>query len=355
MQAAVSGDTFGVSDPAVLAALERDGYVVVPFLTEGELASVRQLQAALPVDHTSPAFAWTALRTPDDEGDDEGGDEGDNSGDRQARLPLPLRAAAARQFSGHRIIDAVFLTKLPGGAHYALHQHPPLTDEPFGRTYICWSPLTDVDAAAGTLLIVPGSHRTYNFVRLSNEGEFFAGYRDELTGQDAVPVAVRAGEAVIFDNSLIHGSCANGGAAARTAMIAAILPAAARHCVYRREEDGGIAVIYDGDDAYKMVIEPGADVPPPTGAVIRRLPAWNRKARLDQLRALIASGTASGRRADEACDPLVTAFGTDDPPPAPSAPHVDQQPSPTALRRMLAPFVPAPLKALRRRIIAARR
>jgi len=232
-----------------------------------------------------------------------------------------------------------------------LHQHPPLTEEPFGRTYVCWCPMAHADAKSGTLMVVPGSHRLYNYVRLSDEGEFFAAYRDELSNEHAVTVPVRAGEAVIFDNNLIHGSSANTTGTPRTAVIAAILPAASHHCVYKREPSGEIAVLYDGDDSYKMVIEPGQLALRPAGEVVRRLPAWNRKARFDEFRKLLKAG----RRADEQHDPLVELCGEEQHPTdgAKSEPVVFGGMARAKLNILitLAPFVPEPVKALRRRLI----
>jgi hypothetical protein len=74
--------------------------------------------------------------------------------------------------------------------------------------YAIWIPLVDVNLNNGTLTVVPKSHKV--------NGAFFAssigGYHDKLMPwlkQFEVPLTLKAGQAVIFDNNLLHNSTAN--------------------------------------------------------------------------------------------------------------------------------------------------
>lgn len=74
--------------------------------------------------------------------------------------------------------------------------------------YAVWIPLIDVDAGNGTLCVVPRSHR----VRTAFFGGSIGGYHHEHLDwlrRFEVPVALKAGQAVIFDNNLLHNSTAN--------------------------------------------------------------------------------------------------------------------------------------------------
>jgi phytanoyl-CoA hydroxylase len=113
-----------------------------------------------------------------------------------------------------------FVTKLPdapsgAGSSIPLHQDngygtlEPMTD------VTVWIPLVDADEESGGLFVVPGSHRLgllphghggENPVLLGVEGEF-----------EAIPVPLRAGEALAFSGLTLHGSGPNRSGAARPA------------------------------------------------------------------------------------------------------------------------------------------
>lgn len=74
--------------------------------------------------------------------------------------------------------------------------------------YAFWVPLVDVDETNGTLTVIPRSHKI--------QGAFFSysigGYHKEHISwlrQFEVPVKLKAGQAIIFDNNLLHNSTAN--------------------------------------------------------------------------------------------------------------------------------------------------
>jgi hypothetical protein len=71
-----------------------------------------------------------------------------------------------------------------------------------------WVPLIDLTIKNGTLFILPGSHRLFPTYRGSSIPEFFDGVMDELIDY-LHPVIIRAGQAVIFDQSIIHYSPPN--------------------------------------------------------------------------------------------------------------------------------------------------
>ena len=74
--------------------------------------------------------------------------------------------------------------------------------------YAIWVPLIDVDASNGTLTVIPRSHK----VNRAFFGGSFEGYHREhleWLRQFEIPVKLKAGQAIIFDNNLLHNSTAN--------------------------------------------------------------------------------------------------------------------------------------------------
>ncbi len=64
---------------------------------------------------------------------------------------------------------------------------------------VAWIPMTAADIERGSLVVVPGSHRS---------GVISHPFSDEIAGQ-AVPVETQVGDLVLFHHKLIHGSLAN--------------------------------------------------------------------------------------------------------------------------------------------------
>lgn len=75
--------------------------------------------------------------------------------------------------------------------------------------YAIWIPLVDVDEKNGTLTVVPYSHKVKGaFFGAAIGGGYHHEHMDWLRGTE-VPLRLKAGQAVIFDNNLLHNSTAN--------------------------------------------------------------------------------------------------------------------------------------------------
>jgi hypothetical protein len=210
-----------------------------------------------------------------------------------------LRPSLDHMLTGMRIFETSLLYKPGQSGVLNLHQHVPLTARPFATTIFCWCALEDTDESNGALKVVPGSHLLLRRLRTLETGEFFEDYRDEIT-RLAVPIRLKAGEAILFENSLLHGAYPNGTGAARPVVCSIMLGEDDVHTVYKQEANGDVAVI---DDDYSEIqchtMVPGAPDRPP-GRVLRTLPAWDVKPSFKEFRQLLKRG----RRASEDRDPL---------------------------------------------------
>ena len=98
-----------------------------------------------------------------------------------------------------------------------LHHHPPTTANPFARRISCWMPMDDVGPANGCLRVIPRSHQLVRYVPTPGQSDYFAQYIDWLENALMRDVPVVAGEVVLFEDSILHGSAPNSSQAPRMA------------------------------------------------------------------------------------------------------------------------------------------
>lgn len=74
--------------------------------------------------------------------------------------------------------------------------------------YGIWVPLHDVDENNGTFCVIPYSHKLSHALFTASYGGYHAEHREWLR-QFELPVKLKAGQAIVFDNNLLHNSTAN--------------------------------------------------------------------------------------------------------------------------------------------------
>ncbi|HRW39946.1 MAG TPA: phytanoyl-CoA dioxygenase family protein [Microthrixaceae bacterium] len=208
-------------EPDLQSAFDRDGYCRIPFLDEARLAAVRGVFADLG-------------RAPDDPGEAVhfGFFSQDATWKREVREALrPIVAPLVEErFSSHRLVYAMFITKWPGDrSAFGPHRDPWFVDESRYRSATLWCPLVDTPPASGpdngSLHFVPGSHRLTDTPRIHDASKLlFEGAQDLILDEYGFPVRLRAGQAVVFDNGIIHYSYRNASTAPRTVLALGLVP-----------------------------------------------------------------------------------------------------------------------------------
>jgi hypothetical protein len=293
-------------DPALQQQFETQGYVVIRLLDDNDLRHATDRLSAAADGRTFQRNDWE--------------DSYYNSMfERDPAFQDRFRADMTALFNPKldalledvRYFETSLLYKPDESSELKLHQHVPLTEKPFEPSIFSWCPLVDCDAQGGTLMVVPGSHLMLRFLRTLETEEFFLDYREELTKRHAVPVPLRAGEAILFENSLLHGSCPNTSGKARPVILTIVLHEGARHVLYRHDKDGEAIVIDDDfQEVQCQTMMPGGPDQLP-GRILRRLPAWADKPTLEEFEELLHRG----RRASETVDPLADLRQERAPPP----------------------------------------
>jgi hypothetical protein len=112
-------------------------------------------------------------------------------------------------FENHCISGGAFLLKGIGESSFSsLHQDWTLVDESKYTSASIFCPVEDVTLENGCLQILKGSHKWFkNVARSINIPSLFIEFSQIEKGLKAMPV--KAGEAVLFDHKVFHGSLPN--------------------------------------------------------------------------------------------------------------------------------------------------
>lgn len=226
-------------DPALERRLDQDGFVHLPGLATGVLERAWALYRTAPIGESvpvGPSFAaaeaaadrtWRNRMAP-----------GDNwrlstdgcTAEERARIKADLAPiwaeVAGPMLTGHRMVMNSFLTKFPGADSFLpLHQDPTVVDEREHRSVTVWLALDEISRARrnGALHVLPGSHRC---------GFEWRGTRTEATYLEdleelwavATPVDVVAGDVVVMDSRILHGSPPNYSDEPRSAIAGVAAP-----------------------------------------------------------------------------------------------------------------------------------
>ncbi|MBE9257023.1 class I SAM-dependent methyltransferase [Dolichospermum sp. LEGE 00246] len=112
-------------------------------------------------------------------------------------------------FDGYRIMSCGLFIKAPKGGWIDIHYHHQINiDEEKYWLMDIWCPLTDTDVSNGTFHAVPGSHKIFPKIvhHTCSYDPFFKDYTQVIRDKYSIPLPSKAGEAVIFEDSMLHWS-----------------------------------------------------------------------------------------------------------------------------------------------------
>lgn len=123
-----------------------------------------------------------------------------------------MKSSAELVFENSKIFTASFVIKEPGLKYIVPpHQDWTFVDENEYNSMTVWVPLIDVNEDNGALSVIPGSHKLFHHHRSSPSPQSKSPLADHIfTLFPFVKVIdMKAGEALVFDNRLIHASPPN--------------------------------------------------------------------------------------------------------------------------------------------------
>lgn len=126
---------------------------------------------------------------------------------------------------GYRAIVGGYVIKPPAeGGIKKMHSDWQYTDEKVQPSFSVWVPLLPVDKENGAMMFIPGSHKQATFLRGQNTVNAYDIIEPILKADRVVTIAQPPGEAVIFDQRILHGSGENYTTVPRLAMTLTIAP-----------------------------------------------------------------------------------------------------------------------------------
>lgn len=253
-------------DPTLNQALLADGFVVVDFFTAEQLATTFQKVAAQiaterfasnnhkEIDVT---FHCTYL-------------DPDPVYKRHVfnELNELITPFLATYFVGHKIIQANLFNKAPGTGFIAPHQNLTTVDEDMHASISIWIPLQDTNVQNGTLHFMPKSHGKFERFRNSDIHWAPMDAAADISSYQMEAVSLRVGQALIFDDSIVHASPDNLSAQNRYVFHYLTIPKQA-HPVFCKRAGAEMQLIEVSDEFWQNYT-PGAALP--QGPVLKSLP-----------------------------------------------------------------------------------
>jgi ectoine hydroxylase-related dioxygenase (phytanoyl-CoA dioxygenase family) len=135
-----------------------------------------------------------------------------------------------------------------------LHQDLSFVDEPERLGVSLWCPLVDVDAGNGGLSVVRGSHVLNSHYREPCSLPYDDALVEHIDARYLAPLPMRAGQALLMDSRLFHGSPPNRAAAPRVVAAGVAVPREARllYCHRDLEGDGDVLELFEVPDDFYL-------------------------------------------------------------------------------------------------------
>ncbi len=185
------------ADENIQADFERKGYVVLDFYNREEIDYLLNLYRTLHPKDEQGFFPSTFSK--DKNYRKTADEEIRKIGNRSIEL----------LFKDIKVVCGSFIVKTSAeSSAMDVHQDMTLVDESEFTGINIWCPLVDLTENNGVLYVLPESHRIYPTYRGSSIPNIYENVYDEIK-QYMIPVFLKAGEAIFFDQSIIHYSPPN--------------------------------------------------------------------------------------------------------------------------------------------------
>lgn len=157
----------------------------------------------------------------------------------------------------HPII-ANFIHKTSQKGEVPMHQNWAFVDEWKYTSISVWCPLVDSNELNGTLQVVPGSHKRFAPVRGPLIPWELEHLKEDIIQNDMIPFKLKAGQAAIIDDSIIHYSASNHTDGLRLAIQLIMTPPNVPSIHYHMTEENGKKMIkvYEVDHDFYMEFHP---------------------------------------------------------------------------------------------------
>lgn len=178
---------------------EQEGYAIIPLLDEDEINRLTSIFKTYHPNVEKNSFGSSTFL---------------NSKEEKLALSNAIQEILFPKFNtfltNFEALGSTFLFKTKGNnSELAAHQDWTIVDESINVAANIWIPLIDTSPENGTLSVLPKSHSKFIFtLRAPTIPQFFEGY-EKLVFNYLKPLNIKAGTAVILNESLVHYSASN--------------------------------------------------------------------------------------------------------------------------------------------------
>lgn len=218
---------------------DKQGFIVLPFLTEDEVQSLDAFFDEMHPDLNQQGFF-------------SGSYSSDFTYKKKSSDGIVNVFAKHYEelFIDYTPFGAAFLCKAPGqNSSLAAHQDWTIVDENNALALNCWVPLCDITIENGPIMIMPGSQFSNSKVLRAPTLPFFFSGNEDVVHSQLEPMLVKAGTAVILNQSVIHYSPNNTTDKIRKAITAGVKSAGAQMIFhYKVPEKNELEIFEEEDD-----------------------------------------------------------------------------------------------------------
>lgn len=205
---------------------DRYGYVVVPFLSKENIDELKtffyEMHKEIPDGFYSSSFNTDEK----------------HKAEVNAKVEGVFEEKVGELFTDIRKLGSCFLNKQPGAeSEMPIHQDWTVVDESKYASVTIWVPLQDVDVSNGAIQVIDGSHRFSDAIRSPSLKDPLDDIRGELR-KDLKLLPMKAGEAFIFNQALMHSSPPNMSENSRIAVTYGLIHTNADLRFYHSNESG---------------------------------------------------------------------------------------------------------------------
>lgn len=221
------------------ALFDKQGFIVLPFLTEEEITSLDNFFDQTHTTLTENGFV-SGSYSPNFDYKKKASD----------KIVEVFNRAYQKYFVNYTPFGGAFLYKTPGNqSALAAHQDWTIVNEETDIALNCWVPLCDINMDNGPIMIMPGSQYSKHKVLRAPTLPFFFSGNDDVVIDELEPMLVPAGTAVILNQSVIHYSPANTSNKIRKAITAGVKSAGAQmYFHYKIPGENNLEVFQENDD-----------------------------------------------------------------------------------------------------------
>ena len=185
------------SNPKLQQEFHENGFVIVPFISPEQIDQLFAVYKSCYPDGVEGFFSTTFA----------------NNVEHREIVNRSIREICHEQienlFEKYKILFSSFIVKAPGEkSRLIMHQDMTLVDEKHYSGINIWCPMVDLTETNGAIEVLPKSHRFYETYRGSSIPDIYDDVKEEVASL-MEPCYLKAGEAIIFDQSIIHNSPPN--------------------------------------------------------------------------------------------------------------------------------------------------